>query len=80
MRALIAGYTDTSEKRDLSKMRAASARAYMIKRGMPKRDTMIRWYGSDRMRVPTPLRTAEAQNRRVEIIYGPVSRYGARSK
>jgi outer membrane protein OmpA-like peptidoglycan-associated protein len=74
MQALIAGYTDTSERRELSKMRAATARAYMIKRGMPKRDTTIRWYGSDRMRVPTPPRTAEAQNRRVEIIYGPVSR------
>ena len=80
MQALIAGYTDTSERRDLSKIRAATVRAYMIKRGMPKRDTTIRWYGSDRMRVPTPPRTAEVQNRRVEINYGPVSRYGPPSK
>jgi outer membrane protein OmpA-like peptidoglycan-associated protein len=80
MQALIAGYTDTSERRNLSKMRAATVRAYMIKRGMPERDITIRWYGSDRMRVSTPPRTAEAQNRRVEINYGPVSQYGLRSK
>ena len=80
MRALIVGYTDTSEPRLFSRKRAEAARYYMARHGMPAADITIRWQGSDRLRVPTPPDTAEEQNRRVEITYSPPQYYGPQSK
>jgi outer membrane protein OmpA-like peptidoglycan-associated protein len=71
MRALIIGFTDTSEPRLFSRKRAEAARDYLARHGMPVADLTIRWQGSETLRVPTPPDTAEEQNRRVEITYSP---------
>ncbi len=72
-RAIIGGHTDTSEPRSLSRQRAVAARAYMAGTGLPLSELTIYWFGSDKPRVPTPPGKREGQNRRVEIIYAPLS-------
>jgi len=67
--AVVVGHTDTSEPTDLSRRRAIVVRAYLIAHGIPDRATVLRWKGSGRLQVPTPRKTAEALNRRVELDY-----------
>jgi len=74
-KALLAGHTDTSEPASLSRKRVVAVGAYLERLGIPKSAIKIRWFGSDRLRVPTPPATAERQNRRVEMIY-----YGIKSQ
>jgi outer membrane protein OmpA-like peptidoglycan-associated protein len=80
VRALVVGYSDTSEPRLFSRKRAEAARNYMAGHGMPVANLTIRWKGSEKPRVPTPPDTAEEQNRRVEIMYSPPEYYGSPSK
>ena len=70
-RALIAGYTDTSEDPRLARERIEVVRAYFLAHGFPRRNIIVRVYGTTHQRVATGRGVAERQNRRVEIIYGP---------
>jgi outer membrane protein OmpA-like peptidoglycan-associated protein len=69
--AYLLGHTDTSEPRIVSRKRAETVRLYLVKHGFPRRAITIAWRGAETLRVPTPQKTAERQNRRVEITYGP---------
>ncbi len=67
----LAGFTDTSgsvrSDEALSRRRAETVRDYLVAHGIPLSDMAVSWHGKDDLRVPTPDRTVEAQNRRVEI-------------
>jgi outer membrane protein OmpA-like peptidoglycan-associated protein len=69
--AYLLGHTDTSEPRIVSRKRAEVVRLYLVKHGFPRSAITIAWRGADTLRVPTPPKTIERQNRRVEITYGP---------
>ena len=72
--AYVQGNTDTSEPRSLSRKRAIVAGAYLRKNGLSSKDITVRWAGSENLRVPTPPNTSEPLNRRVDIMYGPLSK------
>ncbi|HSI18816.1 MAG TPA: OmpA family protein [Sphingomonas sp.] len=71
-RALIAGYADTSENPRLARERIEVVRAYFLAHGFPRRNIIVRAYGIRHQRVATGRGVSERQNRRVEIVYGPV--------
>ena len=53
----------------LSARRAANAKAFLIKEGVPEDVIGIKSFGESNLLVPTPDGTREAQNRRVEISF-----------
>jgi OmpA-OmpF porin, OOP family len=67
----IAGFTDTSGpagyNEALSRRRAETVRDYLVAHGVPLSEMVVAWHGQSDLRVATPDRTVEAQNRRVEI-------------
>jgi OmpA-OmpF porin, OOP family len=71
----VGGYTDAagtdSYNYALAQGRAAAVRNYMIGRGVPADQIVIRSFGKNDPRVPTPNGVREAQNRRVEIMISP---------
>jgi outer membrane protein OmpA-like peptidoglycan-associated protein len=68
--AYLLGHTDTSEPQFVSRKRAEAVRIYLVKHGFPRSAITTAWRGADTLRVPTPPKTAERRNRRVEITYG----------
>lgn len=76
-RVMLAGHTDTAGSaqynRGLAERRNASVRSYMTGRGIPDGQIMSEAFGETRPRVPTADGVREAQNRRVEVTYGPGS-------
>ncbi|WP_423141789.1 OmpA family protein [Parablastomonas sp. CN1-191] len=71
----IMGHTDRKGADEanmaLSKIEAASVRAYLISRGLPAKLMVIRGFGETRPLVETADGVSEPQNRRVEIVYQP---------
>ena len=76
-RVMLAGHTDTSGSASynvgLAERRNASVRSYMTGRGIPDGRIMGEAFGESLPRVPTADGVREAQNRRVEVTYGPGS-------
>ena len=76
-RVMLAGHTDTSGSArynmGLAERRNASVRSYMTGRGIPDARIMAEAFGESQPRVPTADGVREAQNRRVEVTYGPGS-------
>jgi len=76
-RVMLAGHTDTSGSATynmgLAERRNASVRSYMTGRGIPDGRIMGEAFGESQPRVPTADGVREAQNRRVEVTYGPGS-------
>jgi outer membrane protein OmpA-like peptidoglycan-associated protein len=74
---MLAGHTDTSGSAiynmGLAERRNASVRSYMTGRGIPDGRITSEAYGETMPRVPTADGVREAQNRRVEVTYGPGS-------
>ena len=74
MTVLLAGHSDTSEAPSISRDRIRAVSNYLASRGIfVKRRNMLAT-GARELRVRTPPNTQEAQNRRVEMIYGPSGR------
>jgi outer membrane protein OmpA-like peptidoglycan-associated protein len=76
-RVMLAGHTDTSGSarynQGLAERRNAAVRSYMTGRGVPAGQIMGQAFGETQPRVPTADGVREAQNRRVEVTYGPGS-------
>jgi outer membrane protein OmpA-like peptidoglycan-associated protein len=76
-RVMLAGHTDTSGSTrynvGLAERRNASVRSYMTGRGVPAGSIASEAFGETQPRVPTADGVREAQNRRVEVSYGPGS-------
>ena len=76
-RVMLAGHTDTSGSArynmGLAERRNASVRSYMTARGVPDGRITAEAFGESQPRVPTADGVREAQNRRVEVTYGPGS-------
>lgn len=76
-RVMLAGHTDTSGSRRyniaLAERRNAAVRNYMTGRGVSAEKIMGEAFGETQPRVPTADGVREAQNRRVEVTYGPGS-------
>lgn len=76
-RVMLAGHTDTSGRaaynEALAERRNASVRSYMTGRGVPAGQITGEAFGETQPRVPTADGVREAQNRRVEVTYGPGS-------
>lgn len=76
-RVMLAGHTDTSGSASynvaLAERRNASVRSYMTSRGVGAGQISGEAFGETKPRVPTGNGVREAQNRRVEVTYGPGS-------
>ncbi|MBA4044430.1 MAG: flagellar motor protein MotB [Erythrobacter sp.] len=76
-RVMLAGHTDTSGSATyneaLAERRNASVRNYMTGRGVASGQISGEAFGESQPRVPTADGVREAQNRRVEVSYGPGS-------
>jgi OmpA-OmpF porin, OOP family len=76
-RVMLAGHTDTSGSTTyneaLAQRRNASVRNYMTGRGVASGQITDQAFGESQPRVPTADGVREAQNRRVEVTYGPGS-------
>lgn len=76
-RVMLAGHTDTSGSATynlaLAERRNASVRSYMTGRGVGAGQITGEAFGESQPRVPTADGVREAQNRRVEVSYGPGS-------
>jgi outer membrane protein OmpA-like peptidoglycan-associated protein/opacity protein-like surface antigen len=76
-RVMLAGHTDTSGSArynlGLAERRNMAVRAYMTGRGIPAGQITGEAFGESQPRVPTADGVREAQNRRVEVSYGPGS-------
>ncbi|HTZ78570.1 MAG TPA: outer membrane beta-barrel protein [Stellaceae bacterium] len=71
-RIMVTGYTDLAGTQKynlgLSKRRADTVRAALVKQGVPDSAIAEAWRGKENPRVPTPDGVREPQNRRVEIV------------
>jgi outer membrane protein OmpA-like peptidoglycan-associated protein len=76
-RVMLAGHTDSSGSTQynqaLAERRNQAVRSYMTGRGIPDGQIMAQAFGESQPRVPTADGVREAQNRRVEVTYGPGS-------
>jgi outer membrane protein OmpA-like peptidoglycan-associated protein len=76
-RVMLAGHTDTAGSAryniGLAERRNASVRSYITARGIPDARITAEAFGESQPRVPTADGVREAQNRRVEVTYGPGS-------
>jgi outer membrane protein OmpA-like peptidoglycan-associated protein len=76
-RVMLAGHTDkagsASYNLGLAERRNMSVRSYMTGRGVPAGQIAGEAFGESQPRVPTADGVREAQNRRVEVTYGPGS-------
>jgi OmpA-OmpF porin, OOP family len=67
----VSGYTDLAGTQAynlrLSRRRADTVAAYMVRLGVPRNVMDVKWFGKENPRVPTPDGVREPQNRRVEI-------------
>jgi outer membrane protein OmpA-like peptidoglycan-associated protein len=67
----VAGYTDLAGTQKynlaLSKRRADTVRAALVKNGVPDNVIVESWHGKENPAVPTPDGVREPRNRRVEI-------------
>lgn len=76
-RVMLAGHTDTSGSARynmaLAERRNAAVRSYMTGRGVAASQITGEAFGESQPRVPTADGVREAQNRRVEVSYGPGS-------
>jgi len=76
-RVMLAGHTDTSGSAQynmgLAQRRNDAVRSYMTGRGVPSGQIAGEAFGETQPRVPTADGVREAQNRRVEVTYGPGS-------
>ncbi len=76
-RVMLAGHTDragsTQYNQSLAERRNGAVRSYMGSRGVPDGQIMSQAFGENQPRVPTADGVREAQNRRVEVTYGPGS-------
>ena len=76
-RVMLAGHTDTSGSAQynmgLAQRRNEAVRSYMTGRGVPTGQISGEAFGESQPRVPTADGVREAQNRRVEVTYGPGS-------
>jgi len=72
VRIMVTGYTDLAGTQKynlgLSKRRADTVRAALVKEGVPDSAIAEAWRGKENPRVPTPDGVREPQNRRVEIV------------
>ncbi|HKT20151.1 MAG TPA: OmpA family protein [Stellaceae bacterium] len=70
-RISVAGYTDAAGTASynvaLSKRRADTVQAALVRDGVPANQIAASWFGKTHQRVPTPDGVREPQNRRVEI-------------
>jgi OmpA-OmpF porin, OOP family len=68
----VSGYTDAAGTQRynlrLSQRRADAVAAYLAGLGVPRRAMLVKWFGKEHQRVPTPDGVREPQNRRVEIM------------
>ena len=71
----VGGFTDlagtTSYNYALAQSRAVTVRNYMVARGIPTEQIVVKSFGKNDPRVRTPDGVREAQNRRVEIVISP---------
>jgi outer membrane protein OmpA-like peptidoglycan-associated protein len=76
-RVMLAGHTDTSGSASynigLAERRNMAVRSYMTSRGVAASQIGGEAFGESQPRVPTADGVREAQNRRVEVTYGPGS-------
>jgi outer membrane protein OmpA-like peptidoglycan-associated protein len=76
-RVMLAGHTDTAGStqynQGLAERRNQAVRSYMTSRGIPEGQISGQAFGESQPRVPTADGVREAQNRRVEVTYGPGS-------
>ena len=76
-RVMLAGHTDTAGSarynEGLAQRRNDAVRSYITARGVPEAQIAAQAFGESQPRVPTADGVREAQNRRVEITYGPGS-------
>lgn len=76
-RVMLAGHTDragsTQYNQGLAQRRNDAVRAYIASRGVPAAAITAQAFGESQPRVPTADGVREAQNRRVEVTYGPGS-------
>lgn len=76
-RVMLAGHTDSSGgaqyNMGLAQRRNETVRSYMTSRGVPAGQITGEAFGETQPRVPTADGVREAQNRRVEVTYGPGS-------
>ncbi len=76
-RVMLAGHTDTSGSaqynQGLAERRNAAVQSYLAGRGVPSGQIRGQAFGESQPRVPTADGVREAQNRRVEVTYGPGS-------
>jgi outer membrane protein OmpA-like peptidoglycan-associated protein len=76
-RVMLAGHTDRAGSvrynEGLAERRNAAVRSYMTGRGVPAGQIASEAFGEAQPRVPTADGVREAQNRRVEVTYGPGS-------
>ncbi len=76
-RVMLAGHTDragsTQYNAALAERRNEAVRNYMTSRGVPTGQVSAQAFGESQPRVPTADGVREAQNRRVEVTYGPGS-------
>jgi len=74
---MLAGHTDragsTAYNVGLAERRNASVNSYLTGRGVPGTRITTEAFGESQPRVPTADGVREAQNRRVEVTYGPGS-------
>jgi outer membrane protein OmpA-like peptidoglycan-associated protein len=67
------GYTDRSGpanyNMDLSRRRAETVKAEMVRLGVPANEIVVAWKGENDNLVPTADGVREPQNRRVTIVY-----------
>jgi outer membrane protein OmpA-like peptidoglycan-associated protein len=71
MNLVLAGHADTSEKPAIARTRALAVSNYLASRGIFVKRRNILSFGARALRVRTPPKTEERQNRRVELTYGP---------
>lgn len=76
-RVMLAGHTDKAGSarynQGLAERRNASVQTYLTGRGVPAARISAQAFGESQPRVPTADGVREAQNRRVEVTYGPGS-------
>lgn len=76
-RVMLAGHTDragsTQYNSALAERRNETVRSYLTSRGVPTGQVSGQAFGESQPRVPTADGVREAQNRRVEVTYGPGS-------
>ena len=69
----VAGYTDSTGPEeynlDLSKRRAAAAKAYLVKKGVPANRLETKGYGETNFVADNGTAAGRAQNRRIELAY-----------